>query len=108
MKGKRTGKCIAHAAFDQWYAQYPLKRSRGQAEKAFAKIDPDQSLLSEMIQALERQKAERSAKQEGGEWVPQWKHPTTWLNGRCWEDEEVGDTKRVDEPETDWLSEVGL
>ncbi len=75
------------ARFDDWYSTYPLKVGRGQAEKAFAKLSPDPDLLAKMISAVEMQKADRERKKRLGEFVPEWKHPSTWLNGKCWEDE---------------------
>jgi DNA-binding transcriptional regulator YhcF (GntR family) len=78
---------VEHPLFAQWYARYPLKKARGQAAKAFAKIDPDADLAKRMTEAIEEQKADRERKTQSGQWAPEWKHPATWLNGRCWEDE---------------------
>ena len=44
------------ARFAQFWQAYPKKRSRGQAEKAFAAISPDQELLEVMIAAIQRAK----------------------------------------------------
>lgn len=85
-KKKRT--CAdEHPLFDRWYQKYPEKKSRGQARKAFSELDPDERLVSEMIEAIDRQKAERAAKVDRGDWVPDWKHPATWLNAQAWLDE---------------------
>src|SRR5207244_3867380 len=60
--------------------------------RAFAKIDPSPELLDRILAAIERQK--RDAGQlaarvvEGRSTVPQ---PTTWLNGRRWQDDEGDD-----------------
>ena len=73
--------------FDQWYSSYPHKVTKGQARRAWAKINPDSLLISRMRMAIESQKAERVWKLDRGIFVPEWKHPATWLNGECWEDE---------------------
>lgn len=73
--------------FEAWYRSYPRKVARGQAMKAFFKLNPDADLVDRMIAALEAQKAARERKQAAGEWTPPWKHPATWLNAEAWLDE---------------------
>jgi len=70
--------------FEVFYKAYPLKKGRGQAEKAFLKVDVP---ISTLLEAIEKQKKEKIAKKERKEFCPEWKHPATWLNGKCWEDE---------------------
>jgi phage replication O-like protein O len=67
--------------FERFYAAYPKKRSRGVAEKAFAKLKPSEELLAEMLAAL----AVRAA---SGTWVDlQYvPHPASWLNAKGWAD----------------------
>lgn len=76
----------APALFERFYAAYPRKRSRKQAERAFAKLKPDESLVNRMIEAV-------NAKLASGEWSdPQFiPYPATWLNGKCWEDDVLTD-----------------
>lgn len=67
--------------FERFYAAYPKKRSRGVAEKTFAKLKPSEDLLAEMLAALE-------ARAASGTWidlqfVP---HPASWLNAKGWAD----------------------
>lgn len=73
--------------FERWYSSYPKKVGRGQAEKTFTKLNPSASLVDQMIAAVESQKIARGRLQAAGEWVPEWKNPATWLNGKCWLDE---------------------
>ena len=80
-----------HPLFERWYNAYPVKKARGQARKAFSKIDPDDQLVDAMVDAVERQTRERATKQRLGAFVPPWKHPATWLNGECWNDEPIDD-----------------
>lgn len=76
-----------HDLFGRWYELYPLKKGRGQALKAFTKLNPSPEQVEAMIAAVESQKADRLRRQAAGEWVPDWKHPATWINGECWADE---------------------
>ena len=84
---KDNTKIKEHSSFDKWYSNYPIKKSRGVAEKAFNKINPDEDLLSQMINAIEKQKVHHSNLQELNIFAPEWKYPATWLNGECWLDE---------------------
>lgn len=70
--------------FDAFWEAYPRKRSKGQAEKTWVKINPDDKLLKEMLASLERWKRSREWLREGGQYIP---HPSTWLNAKGWEDE---------------------
>lgn len=82
---KDTCAALLHERFDRWYSTYPKKRNRAQAEKAFAKLNPDDSLLQTMIDAVEVAKRSRDDwRKDGGQFIP---HAATWLNARGWEDE---------------------
>lgn len=70
--------------FDAFWEAYPKKRSIGQAERAWVKINPDDKLLKEMLASLERWKRSREWLREGGQYIP---YPSTWLNAKGWEDE---------------------
>jgi hypothetical protein len=77
-QGGRKSKSLRSGseAFGKFWEAYPRKVGKGQALRAW----PGDDLLPEILAALEWQK-------------PTWrdpkfvKHPSTWLNGRCWEDE---------------------
>lgn len=72
--------------FERFYAAYPKKRSRGVAEKAFAKLRPSEELLATMLASL-------AMRAVSGTWVdPQFiPHPASWLNAQGWLDEIQGD-----------------
>ena len=70
--------------FDVVWKAYPKKKSRGQAEKAFCKIKPDEQLLATMLAMIERAKKSEDWLKEGGKYIP---YPATWLNAKGWEDE---------------------
>lgn len=71
--------------FERFWQEYPNKKSIGHAEKAFAKLNPDDLLTTRMIKALHAQISHRSQLKAAGEFVPEWKHPATWLNAKDWE-----------------------
>lgn len=83
---KPTGKAAMTAdqrdRFGRFYAAYPRKTGRQDAERAFAKINPDDDLLAEILAALAREKA--AGKHADRQYI---KHPATWLNKGCWTDE---------------------
>lgn len=70
--------------FEAFWSAYPRKVAKDSAAKAFARLKPDEPLLRRMLDAIERQKASPQWAKDSGAFIP---HPTTWLNGRRWEDE---------------------
>lgn len=72
--------------FDLFWEAYPKKKKKQDAVKAFEKINPGDELLHFMIQKIEQEKATHDWVKEGGRFIP---YPSTWLNGRRWEDEGV-------------------
>ena len=84
---KNNNKRKEHPLFPQFYEHYPVHKERTRAAKAFAKIDPSEELLALMLGAIDNQMAEREWKKNTNQFVPDWKHPATWLNSGCWEDE---------------------
>jgi len=67
--------------FERFYATYPRKKSRKQAEKAFASLNPDEQLLQAILAGLER--AMKSGEWSNPQFIP---HPATWLNAQGWLD----------------------
>jgi hypothetical protein len=70
--------------FNLFWKAYPKKAAKPNAEKAFEKIDPDESLLDAMLSAIAWQSQTEDWIKESGNFIP---HPATWLNGRRWEDQ---------------------
>lgn len=86
--GRKKNVIIAKASmelqdrFERFYEAYPKKRSRQTAEKAFARINPDEQLLAAMIASIGR--AMTSGTWTDSQFIP---HPATWLNAAGWQDE---------------------
>ena len=79
-------KALEHR-FDEFWAKYPVKKSKADAKKKWMKIKPDQKLLDTIIKALSDQTEEKDAQRKHEGFAPYWKNPSTWLNQKCWEDE---------------------
>ncbi len=72
--------------FAKFWSLYPnkadKKRARGVFIKSLSKCSGHDIISSLIAKIEENEKCEKA-----GVWVPFWKHPTTWLNGECWNDE---------------------
>lgn len=68
--------------FLRFYSAYPRKEAKKPAALAFAKIDPDEKLLAEIMAGLERDKQSEQWRREGGKYIP---FPATWLNQARWD-----------------------
>lgn len=71
-------------SFEKFWAAYPKRKARGDAENAWNKIRPDENLLARILAAVEAQKQSADWRKEAGQFIP---HPATWLNRKGWEDD---------------------
>lgn len=69
--------------FDIFWQAYPKKKSKGQAEKAWRKINPSEQLQDRILNAIEQAKTSVDWKKDNGQFIP---YPATWLNAKGWED----------------------
>lgn len=83
-KDNQQKTCASADAFLRFWAAYPKKKSKVLAEKAFAKINPNEQLLVAMLAAVERAKTSRDWQKNDGQFIP---YPASWLNARRWEDD---------------------
>lgn len=70
--------------FNRFWALYPRKGKKQAARRAWDKLKPDRALCSQMSRALKAQMRSEDWQREGGRYIP---YPSSWLNGRRWEDE---------------------
>lgn len=70
--------------FDAFYAAYPRHEGKAAALKAWNKLKPDIVLQTKMGAALNVQKQSQQWIKNNGQYIPM---PSTWLNGKRWEDE---------------------
>lgn len=91
-KGKKERKHLEHFSndfqgngFERFWEAYPRKKSKGQAERAWKSIGPDQVLIGRISSALDIAKTSVDWSRDGGRYIP---YPATWLRARGWEDED--------------------
>lgn len=90
----------ATPGFDEFYASYPKKAGRQEAERQWNLLAPDEDLRTTIMAALEAQKQTR-----------QWsdrnfiKDPERWLKNRRWQDEVPRETAKHANGARDWLAE---
>jgi len=75
---------IYEQKFLVFWKEYPKKKSKGQAEKAWLKIKPTQEMFIIIMEGLEKAKNSQEWENKEGEYIP---YPATWLNAKGWEDE---------------------
>jgi len=76
-------------SFNLFWLEYPKKISKGTAEKAWIKIKPSKELVDKIILSVKDHKNTKQWKESEGKFIP---HPTTFLNGKRYEDELVTHT----------------
>lgn len=70
--------------FEEFYNAYPKKKSRGQAEKTWRKINPDRLLVDTMLASIEIAKKTEDWTKEKGKYIP---YPSSWLTSKGWQDD---------------------
>ena len=78
-----TGKALQLIAFAEFYASYPVKKARQDAERAWLKIAPSETLRTLIMAGLATAKSSQEWSDDGGKYIP---HPATFLNHCRWED----------------------
>jgi len=86
--------------FLKFWKEYPLKVAKKTAyEKAWQRLEKKEdmeALLPTLLGAIKKQKQAKQSAKANGEFISEWPHGATWLNGKRWEDE-VEIKKRFDE-----------
>ena len=70
--------------FPKFWALYPRKQDKAKALKAWTKLKVTDELFNLIAKGLAAQVVSGDWLKDGGKYVPM---PTTWLNGKRWEDE---------------------
>jgi hypothetical protein len=76
--------------FEAFWKSYPRRVAKGAARKAFDKAIK-KTTLENMLKAITEYVAKKPEKID-------FKHPATWLNGECWDDEWEPAQARVQRP----------
>lgn len=77
------GSAVLESYFDTFWREYPRKKSKGTAQKAFAKA-LNRTTFDTIMTALRALKVTQDWTKNGGQYVP---YPATWLNADGWNDE---------------------
>ena len=78
----------AREDFEKFWSAYP--RKAGSKQKAFESFKKAGVSLEILLEAIENQKKSAQWCKDDGQFIP---HPTTWLNGKRWEDQLPVDNK---------------
>jgi len=70
--------------FALFWKEYPKKRDKEKTYKWFKTHKPNKELVNIMLNQITRLKQTKDWQKDNGQFIP---YPTTWLNGRRWEDE---------------------
>lgn len=75
--------------FHKFYDAYPLKKGKAQALKTWIKLHKQNTLppIDIILTAIQNQITEKQYLINNKKFCPEWKHPSTWLNSGCWDDE---------------------
>lgn len=71
-------------SFDSFWDNYPNKKAKKDAVKAWNKIKLNAELIDLIMVSLENYKKSVDWVKDGGKFIP---YPATWLNGERWNDE---------------------
>ncbi|MFI8643863.1 hypothetical protein ACIGJK_03535 [Pseudomonas iridis] len=75
---------VSEDLFPKFWKLYPRKVGKDKAEKAWAKLKVTPPLYDLIAKALSKQVLTPEWTKDKGQFIP---HPSTWLNGKRWEDE---------------------
>jgi len=71
-------------SFERYWSLWPRKEDKQNARRVWAKLSPSEEVLNKILAAVAVRADTIDWQKEKGKWIPL---PTTWLNGRRWEDE---------------------
>lgn len=80
--------------FEDFYQAYPKHKSKGDAEKAWKSLNPNESLVETILASLETAKKSYDWTKQNGKYVP---YPATWIRAKGWKDEITENKKGEDQ-----------
>ena len=85
-------------AFDVFRKKYQGTKKGNETEfQNFKKKHKDwKAILPDLPALLDCIENQRAAARASCQFVPPWKHLSTWINNRCWEEETVTETQKAD------------
>ncbi|WP_443696247.1 Pyocin large subunit-like protein [Pseudomonas sp.] len=82
---QKTSSPAAHDdLFSRFWALYPNKVCKAAAVKAWSKVKVTEEMFALITDGLAKQVVSVGWTKDGGQFIP---HPSTWINGKRWEDE---------------------
>lgn len=72
-----------NVGFDEFWSSYPKKVNKIAAMRAWKNLTPDEETRQTIQEDITKRKYSDLWQKDGGTFIP---HPTTYLNGRRWED----------------------
>lgn len=90
--------------FDEFYSKYPKKVKKQNVKKWFEKNKPSSELFSSMMNSLEQFRGSKDWLKDNGQYIP---YPSTWLNQRRWEDEDIQESNPMSALQRAWNKEAG-
>jgi len=89
-KGKGNKGVQGENLFEQFWIEYPKKKSKGDAENAWKTLKPNGELVVQIVASLKILKTTEQWQKGKCRYVP---FPATWLRAKGWMDEEVSVVK---------------
>lgn len=83
--------------FEKFYKEYPRKVKKQNVKKWFKKNKPSSELFSSMMRSLEQFRGAKDWLADNGQYIP---YPSTWLNQKRWEDEDINNAKTIPKART--------
>lgn len=85
--------------FNDFYSKYPRKVKKQDVKKWFKKNKPSSELFSSMMNSLEQFRGSKDWLKDNGQYIP---YPSTWLNQKRWEDEDIEDNQPMSALQRAW------
>ena len=83
---EKSVKTLWEEQFEEFYKNYPKKVKKQDVKKWFKKNKPSSELFSSMMSSLEQFRGCKDWLKDNGQYIP---YPSTWLNQKRWEDEDI-------------------